>query len=310
MAIRHACDVVICAGDFFDRPFVTDQELTALQDIEWTTKPHYFLVGNHESEEGNLQYSSVKALEAFNRIVVSSPEVYHFWDKAPDNEECEVAFLPYITESNRQEIEEYFSPKTPNVYRLMISHNDLFGVQMGPVISRIGFKPEDLSKMCDLCINGHLHNGQKILDNVINIGNLTGKDFGENAFKYQHGVYIIDTKTKKVEFLENPHALNFYSIEINSDFDVLRLRRLKNKAVLSLKCKASLLEAVRKTIAETPTIVDSRVMVIRDTALTEGLNTNNIADLTMDHKGKFVECCREKIDNSDILEAELTEVLK
>lgn len=309
-AIKKDCNVVICGGDFFDKYFVTDQELTALKDINWNTLPHYFLVGNHESEENDLQYSSAKALEGSNRFVVSTPEIYHFWDK--NKKECEVAFLPYIVESNRKDLSEYFEhkPLRPDVYRLLISHNDLFGVQMGPVISRTGFKPEELSKICNLCINGHLHNGQKILENVINIGNLTGKDFGENAFKYKHGAYIVDTETKVIDFIENPYAFNFYSIEINSEFDILKLKRLKQNSVVSLKCKASLVADTRKAIESLPNIVESRLMVVRDTSLIEGLETANIDDLTMDHKGKFVECCKEKIDNTPILEEELAEVLK
>ena len=85
LAIEKNCDLVLCAGDFFDKPQLTDQELTAIRDIKWNGLPHYFLVGNHESEENDLQFNSTKALEGPNRFVKSSPELVEFKD-------CEIAF--------------------------------------------------------------------------------------------------------------------------------------------------------------------------------------------------------------------------
>ena len=211
----------------------------------------------------------------------------------------------------KQELNEYFPPKKPGVRRLLISHNDLFGIQMGVAVSTLGFKPTDLADIADLTGNGHLHNGQWIIkDKVLNLGNLTGKDFGEDASIYKHNVLVFDTDTWSYEFIKNPYAFNFYGIEINSEFDILKLKRLKQNSVVSLKCKASLVADTRKAIENIPNIVESRLMVVRDTSLIEGLETANIDDLTMDHKGKFVECCKEKIDNTPILEEELAEVLK
>ena len=76
LATDNNYDMIICCGDFFDKAHLTDQELTALQEIKWNKNiPHYFLVGNHESEESDLQFSSTKALAAENRYIIDTPKI-------------------------------------------------------------------------------------------------------------------------------------------------------------------------------------------------------------------------------------------
>lgn len=303
-AKTHGCDFVVCLGDFFDKPQLTDQELTALREIVWEPIPHYFLVGNHESEQNNLQYSSTKALEVSEfHHVISTPELWTDLDH-----DCEFGFLPFILECDRKALTEYF-PKLTNKHRIIFSHNELKGIQMGPVVSKTGFVPEDFNSVCNYCINGHLHNGQKITDKVINLGNLTGKDFGEDATRYLHQIMLIDTVTLEIEYIENPYAFQFYKLEILEQADLQKLSKLKDRAVVSIQCAKSLVHEVKDLLQQYANkIVNSRVitaqtMVGQDTAL-------DISELTVDHHSKFAECCREKLGSSDVLEAELAEVLK
>lgn len=72
-AEKNGCEAVICAGDFFDKSSLTDQELTALRDIKWSKLPHYFLVGNHESSTHELSINSTKAVASKTRQVISEP---------------------------------------------------------------------------------------------------------------------------------------------------------------------------------------------------------------------------------------------
>ena len=302
LAYKTGCKYVICAGDFFDKANLTQQELTALNEINFApTCKHYFLVGNHESEESDLHYNSTEALHQDHKdsFIISEPTVV-------TEANFELAFLPYIPEVAKKDINSYFSPK--KLKRLLISHNDLLGVQLGPVISTVGFKPAELENICDLCVNGHLHNGKKISDKVLNLGNLTGKDFGENAFKYTHNVLIFDTDSWTYELIENPYALNFYQLDIDSDNDLDKLASLKNNAVVSVRCKIAMAQKIRDKIATLSNIIDHRIVIIREINVSTSENT--IADLTVDQCVKFAECCREKIAASDILEAELAEILK
>jgi len=302
LAYKKGCQYVICAGDFFDKPNLTQQEITAINEIRFAPMcAHYFLVGNHESEENDLHYNSTEVLQQDRRsnFIVAEPRLL-------EEPGFELAFLPYITEARRQEIKDYFpEPKTK---RLLISHNDLFGVQMGPAVSTVGFKPEDLASICDLCVNGHLHNGTKINEKVINLGNLTGKDFGEDAFRYKHNVMLVDTDTMTYELIENPYAFNFYKLEINTKADLAVLNKLSNNAVVSIKCRDLLVAEVKELITSLPNIIESRVVITREVA--NGETAEDITDLTVDQYVKFAECCREKLENNAILEEELSEILK
>ena len=301
LAIEKGCDVVIYLGDFFDKSSLTDKEITATKDIFWNKLKHYFIIGNHESGDSGLLYSSTKTLEADDRILISDA-------KKTDLGSCDLCFLPYVTESDRVPLVDYFGTKTAKP-RIILSHNDIAGIQMGPVVSRTGFSIEEIESNCDLFLNGHLHNGQAVTNKIINLGNLTGKDFGEDATRYKHNIAILDTDTLQVELIENPYAFNFYKLDINSAEDVNKLNNLKNQAVISVKCKDFLLNTVKATIeANSDKIIESRVITVRE--LVVGTEEADITDLTVDHLARFVECCKNNIDNSAILEAELAEICK
>lgn len=301
IAKEKDCKMVICLGDFFDKPQLSDQEITALQDIKWAENiPHYFLVGNHESEENDLQYSSTKVLESENRVIIDKPFIYDLAD-------IELAFLPYIVESNKQPLETYF-PKT-GMPRILFSHNDILGLQLGPVVSKIGFSIEEIEANCEFCLNGHLHNGQAISQRVLNLGNLTGKDFGEDASRYIHKIIIIDTDTFAFETIENPYAFNFYKIDILTEKDLDLLDTVKPNAVVSIKCVDKYIETIREKVALNSNIIDTRIILIK-TFEESDEQAVNISDLAVDQCVKFAECCREKLDNTPILEAELAEILK
>ena len=303
LAQSKNCEALVSLGDFFDKSELTDQEITASKDIDWSEDlPTYFLVGNHESSENELQFNSTKTLESETRFIISEPQ-----KAVVDN--CELCFLPYITEAIRQPLSEYFGEKT-TTYRVIFSHNDIKGIQMGPVISKLGFDIPEIEANCDLFLNGHLHNGVAITDKIINLGNITGKDFGEDSFKYTHNALILDTDTLQLEFIENPYAFNFYKLEIMSETDLTKINKVKNNAVLSIKCKDVLLEQLRAKLADaSDKLVETRIIAVRD-SLDASDTLVNLSELTVDHLARFVECCRENIEASDILDLELAEVCK
>ena len=303
LAKEQECDYVICLGDFFDKPHVTDQELTALMELSWADCPHYFLVGNHESEENDLQYSSTMALSKAGFHIISEPTL-----KTVD-ENLEFAFLPYILESNRKALSEYFQAVS-NKTRLLFSHNDLAGIQLGPIISRAGFSLTEIEAACDLCLNGHLHNGITVSPKILNLGNLTGKDFSENALQYAHKAVVIDTDLMQLQTYENPYAFNFYKLEINSEEDFSLLNQIKANAVLSLKCRSHLVPQLQDLIKENPNIVETRIIMTKELLESALSSEATIAELCVDQCAKFAECCRTRLDNTDILEQELAEILK
>lgn len=301
-AVANNCGAIFCLGDFFDKPDLNEREITAVKDIKWSNIPHYFLVGNHESSTSDLQYSSTKILEGPNRYVISSPQIITLGG-------VDFCMLPYVVESDRKDLGTYFIEER-NKPRIIFSHNDLRGIQMGPVVSKTGFGVEEIEANCDLFINGHLHNGQKITNKILNLGNFTGKDFGEDATRYAHNVLLLDTETSEIQFIENPYALNFYKLEINTEMQANSFESyLKNQSIVSIKCKDFLIEQVRKTVENSSKILESRIVIAKDEIALSDAEID-ISDLTLDHLEKFVECCKEKIDNSEILDYELAEICR
>ena len=296
------CAYIISLGDFFDKPDLTSETITACQEIQWSELQHYHLVGNHDASNSSLIFNSVNCLSTDNHRVITEPLML-------SADGCDLCFLPYITECDRKPLSEYFNGKehTFNSERIIFSHNDISGIQMGPVVSKTGFGIEEIEAGCDYFFNGHLHNGQAITKKVINLGNLTGKDFGEDAFKYSHSIAIIDTSTMSVEYIENPYAYNFYKIQIDTENDIKALDGLKQNAVVSIKCTQSLVEKTRQKIEATQNIIESRVILVKQY---EEVAENSELDLTVDHLARFIECCKATIENSAILEEELSEICK
>ena len=295
------CDYVISLGDFFDKPDLSSETITACQDIEWSLIMHYHLVGNHDASSSSLIFNSVNCLSADRHTIISEPQMLMLDD-------CDICFIPYITECDRKPLAEYFPTKfNTNRPRIFISHNDIKGLQLGPVLSKTGFSLEEIEAETDLFLNGHLHSGQAITPKVINIGNLTGKDFGEDAFKYSHCAILLDTSTMSITYIENPHAYNFYKIQIDTEDDLIILDTLKANAVVSIKCAQFMAEKVRQKIEDASNIIESRVILVKQYEETSDVTQ---LELTVDHLTRFIECCKSNIENSAILEEELSEICK
>jgi DNA repair exonuclease SbcCD nuclease subunit len=289
------CDCIVSLGDFFDKPDLSSDTITACNEIQWSNLMHYHIVGNHDASNSALDFNSVNRLKASNHVIISEPCILPYSD---------ICFLPYVTECDRKPLQEYFSERRP---RIILSHNDISGIQMGPVVSKTGFSIDEIEAGCDLWINGHLHNGQALSPKVINLGNLTGKDFGEDASRYSHCIAILDTATLSITYIENPYAYNFYKIDINLESDLSAFDNLKTNAVVSVKCQQSLIDQVRQKIEATPNITESRVILTRQ--YEENTESTEL-DLTVDHLTRFIECCKANIENSTVLEEELSEICK
>jgi hypothetical protein len=180
---------------------------------------------------------------------------------------------------------------------------------MGPVVSTTGFEIEEIENNRNIMLNGHLHNGQAISNKVINLGNLTGKDFGEDAFKHSHNVAILDTNTFNITYIENPYAFNFYKLEINNEFDLKLLDTLKPNAVVSIKCDSTVLDKTKQKVqAADGAIIESRIIVVKKY---ETSNEGSLdVDLSVDHIARFIECCKANIEDTVLLDEEINEVCK
>lgn len=298
------CDAVVCLGDFFDRAELNCEEITALQDIIWNdTINHYFIVGNHESNINNLIYSSTNCLNKDNFSIINNHEQYIL-----DESNTALCFIPYVIEDNRKPIEEYL----PKQFRkkIIFSHNDIKGIRYGKFESKQGFTIDEIEANCDLFINGHLHNGTFLNDEetILNLGNLTGQNFSEDAFNYPHFACLLDTNTLELEFYENPVAYNFYRIEIDKQDDLKKLYTLKNNAVVSLHCANSLIDTTKILVNDLKNIIQYRIISHADST-----NANTNSELTTlnssDYLNQFYNFITDKLGSTNIILEELSQIV-
>lgn len=306
-AIKNNCDLEICLGDFFDKTTITDEEAAALKDIKWNNLKKYFIVGNHESGQADLQYSTAKVLETDNINIINKLTRLDF-----DN--IYLYLLPYIAECNKAPLETLLEQTHDTAIdsskkKIVCSHNDISGISYAGFISQLGFSIEEIEKSSDLFLNGHLHNATWVSSKILNVGSFSGHNFTNDAHNYNYGIWILDTDTLQVTFIENPFSLNFYKFEILTENDVSKLDTIKNNAVLSIKCTTKLKTAVDEKLEMLKSkIVDSRMTLARE--LTTVADNNEVISLHTDYLSKLIECCKMNIANSQILDIELSEICK
>lgn len=298
-----SCDRIVYLGDFFDRKDINAEEATALRKVVWNDRPHHFIVGNHEANTASLSYKSTDVLNHENFFIEDMPTCY-------SSDDLDIYMIPYISEDLRKPLTDYLDPSKATK-TIIFSHNDIKGINYGPVVSQEGFALSEIEQNCDLFINGHIHNGSFVnaKKTILNLGNITGQNFSEDAFTYEHHVAILDTDSLNIEFIENPEAFNFYKIQITKDADIRKLNVLKPNAVVSIRCNESLVDKVRETLPTIPNIVESRVTVNYEVSADTETHTDELLKIDS-YLDQFISFIKEHIAASDILNIELAEVCK
>ena len=307
------CKMIVHCGDFFDKESLNSEEITALKELNFEESvDHLMLVGNHEIGLRNNFYSSSQLFglkDAF--LIIDKPKTIELDDFH------QLCFLPYDIDSNDKLIEDIF-PKTPKT-RIIFSHNDLSGIQLGQFITKSGFKLDNIEDNCDLFINGHIHNGQRLSKKIFNIGNLTGQNFSEDGFTYPHSVFVIDTSTLEINVYDNPYAINFYKIDFseNNSIDYINQisSQLKN-AIITIKCLEEDREYLQKRFGNIPSdivpkhssIIESRFIVIQNQQ--ENNSEDAAVDLSVDHQKEFKKYILSEYGSNEIILNEIEEIFK
>lgn len=299
LADTYNCDGVINLGDFFDRPDLTPMEITALQDVYFSNRPHVILTGNHDANISNLEFSSVQIFKSMKAKIITEPVVEDITDKVA------FCYIPYLTADKQRSLSE-FTPK--NKKTVVWSHNDISGLQYGKFISQQGFDVNDILNNCTLFINGHLHNGCVINDRIFLVGNLTGQNFNEDASRYEHYAYILtidDSGSITLEPYVNPYAFNFYKLYINKPEDLKVFSNLKNNSVLSISCNNKLLPKIDSEIKKSGKVIEYRLITI----YSNGNQPDDKVDFKVeDHLQQFIDYVQTKIPPSEILSEELVKL--
>ena len=293
----QGCDKIVYLGDFFDHDDLKAEELTALSKINWNNAPHYFLVGNHELGLNNLSFSSAHIFNLNHKKVIDKPTT-----EIINDSDCEIFYLPYML-NNTGNIEDYIINQGSK-HRIIFSHNDIAGIQLGKFLSKSGFSIDNIESNCDLFINGHLHNGSKISDKIYNIGNLTGQNFSEDAIIYKHCIFVIDTTTCSIsQIYENPYALKFYKFE---SLESLLKYDFPSNSIVTAKLYNGVISKAKEFVENNQNIIAHRFIIIPEK---QDTTYNNIS-LTVNHLEKFQEFILDKLGNSELVLEELEEVMK
>ena len=304
MSKEKNCDLEVCLGDFCDRSDLTDEEISALREIKWNDIKKYFVVGNHESSQHELTFTTMQAIDNGNISIINRPTGVVIEDNT-------YYFIPYFIDSDRPSFKEMIDDMKVESRgkKIVFSHNDIAGINYAGFISKSGFNKEEIESSCDLFLNGHLHNGQKISDKIYNIGSFSAHNFTNDSFNYKYGAWILDTDDMSLEFIENPFSLNFYKLSIIEESDLKQLSKIKNNSVLSIRYSTQLANELESELSKIKEklIVTPRMMAIRETANAAEIK---IQDLRSNHLERLVTFCRQALTNSDILEAELAELCK
>lgn len=294
------CDMTVYLGDFFDKCDLNAEEISALNEIGWNLTPHKFLVGNHEMGINNLSISSAHLFNLCSNIeVISTPTC-----KCING--VNICFLPFILEDGRRDFADYIEDKDSIVF----SHNDLKGIQFGKFVSPIGFEMGSIEQNCKVFFNGHLHNGEQISSKIINVGNLTGQNFSENALEYEHHIMIYDTDTGKTEVYTNPFAFNFLKFDAtqNDIYDyMLKLLTMSNisNPVITLKVNQS----DKKKYEQLAGCAVASRMIIQPEIKKEVNGANMIETLSVNHLEKFKEYILNELGSSETVVNELSSII-
>ena len=299
LASEKQCNMVVCLGDFFDKPSLDCETITAMKEIHWANLPHKLILGNHETSSKDLEYSSAYLLHSFFDIISNVTKI-------ECSDDLDIICLPYITEDSRLDFNKYTSISNKNK-KVVFSHNDINGIRYGAFVSKEGFNVKDIEENCELFLNGHLHNQGFVgaSNKILNLGNLTGQNFSEDAFKYKHGAWILDTDTLKITFYENPFALNYYKININNLSDLEKIEQVKN-AIITVQCKEQFIDAAKKLIENSNQILASRITKVQASKQNINENVNNKSTINEhDYLQDFKTFYEQEIDSGTLAQNEL-----
>lgn len=308
VGVEENCTAFVCLGDFFDKSQLNAEEISALHEINWSHWPQYFIVGNHEMFLSDLSLNTANLFNLMpNATAITVPTLIC------DN----VLALPYILNSNRRPLKDYFvGDEIPSV---ILSHNDIAGVQMGSFLSKDGFTVDEINEYGGLFINGHIHNESKFSNLGYNIGNLCGQNFSEDGLVYKHKAWVIDTNTGECITYTNPYALNFCKIDFTEDNSIGHINDVSSKlpinSVVTVKCKEEDLHYLKVRFGEETdpslpkncNIIESRFIV--EYGVAEVTDSRKEA-LSVDHLQQFRDYVKSTIGLGDIITEELNEVLK
>ena len=180
-------------------------------------------------------------------------------------------------------------------------------------MSTEGFELSDIESSCNLYFNGHIHHCCNVTNKIINIGNLTGQNFTEDATKYSHCAIILDTETLEYKYYQNPYAFKFYKLDCTNettDEDIYHILNCLNyNAVATITVPEEFSSKAREYLEKLKGTHICEYRLLIDRSQTHE-RTTDIVNTTNDHIKQFEEYVLTEIGNTDIIRDELSHLTR
>ena len=199
---------IIHAGDFMDRrKFVNFSILHQVRDkfISRLTKEGidlHCILGNHDVYFRNTnEVNSLQELFSNDFTLYEDPSIVNF-------DGLDIALLPWVNKTNYDSSLKFIQTASAPI---LIGHLELDGYQVMRGVDFQGGMSPKLFERFEKVLSGHFHCKQE-KDNVYYMGTqyqITFADLHE-----EKGFHVLDTETREVEFIPNPHKM-FHCLTYN-----------------------------------------------------------------------------------------------
>ena len=287
--VQNGITTVFQMGDLFDRrKYISFQSLALCrryffdQFVKHGLHLHT-LIGNHDiTFKNTLEINSPDLLlreYAHNVTIYEEPSTWN-----------DIDIIPWICKDNEQAIGEFINESTN---QMCFGHFELQGFEMDRGnICHEGMDPSKLQKY-DLVLSGHFHHKSNS-GSIVYVGTpgeMTWSDYND-----ERGFHILDTETRKLEFVPNPNKM-FYKIQYNDDdmfyndiinADYSHLNGKYLKIVVEKRNNSFLFDTLLDTIAKAAPL---EVSVVEDfSEITENVEVDiDQAEDTMTILNKYVD---------------------
>ena len=294
-------ELILNGGDTMDSHTIRSEEISTLSEFYSYSRgiPEIHIPGNHEILDSELNFYSDSILNNLDFITI--------YDK-PTKINDMISVVPYM---KAEDVSNDMLKSLSN--KILLSHIDIKGSHLRPdYIMDSGVDPELLSEYFDITINGHLHTAEKLntsKGDIWNIGSITSGSFNDNN-NYIPSICILDTDTMTIERINNPNAILFRRINIQSIQQLIeRLKSLdkRYKYILRVSVPYNIREDARRIIGNESSVVTYRVVSDMSKSHSISISNSNDLDIKTDMKREFIEFLNK---NSESLNYPLEEYIK
>ena len=295
---KNNVSFVVNLGDLFDNTVVRSEELTAVAEAYSTRNiEEFYLLGNHETLDINRNFYSTSMLRSDNLHIVDKPCKIRI-------NNTEISFIPYTRSEdvNHNMLKSISSD-------IVFTHIDIKGSHLRQDYqAEFGVEPELLSMYFNHVFNGHIHTAERLLPekgyDIRNVGSLTSTSFADSN-EYIPSAHIYDTDTKEFISYQNPNAILFRRIKVNSIKELYdKLENFKNQFnyILRVTVPYELREECSNIVNKIPNVLTSRIVSNVSSQSFHNININNeISKVTSrdNLKVEFINFLKEEYGSTD-----------